>query len=129
MRIDEVHLTLVALLVVIDQAYHGFDRKTDAGDTDEVAAVVEHAVVDEHRQFVLVGHVQVDVDFIGRVQFQHPVVPGVAWLLRVDFLHYAFLRLVVVAGGTGDEKCGVGTVLAHDFIEVAGNLRRVALTA
>ncbi|MNT17132.1 hypothetical protein D3C72_1522680 [compost metagenome] len=128
MRIDEVHLTLVALLVVIDQAYHGFDRKTDAGDTDEVAAVVEHAVVDEHCHFVLVGHVQVDVDFIGRVQFQHTVVPGVARLLRVDFLHYAFLRLVVVAGGAGDEKCGVGTVLAHDFIEVPGDLRRVAFT-
>ncbi|MNJ66239.1 hypothetical protein D3C77_622980 [compost metagenome] len=129
MRVNEVHLALVALLVVVDQSHYGFDTQTDTRHADKVALVVVYTVVDEDRKFVLVGHVQVDVDFVGRLHYQHTKVPGIARFLRVDLLEHTLFRLVVVAAGAGDEIGGVSVVLGHDLIEVTGDLRRVTLAS
>ncbi|MNT74448.1 hypothetical protein D3C72_2132700 [compost metagenome] len=127
MPINEVHLALVALLVIIDQPHHGFDAQADTGNADKFAMVVVYAIVDEYRELVLVGHVQVDVDFVRRLHFQHAKVPGIAWFLRVDLLEHTLLCLVIVAAGAGDEISRVGVVLGRDLIEIAGELRRVTL--
>ncbi|MNG95117.1 hypothetical protein D3C79_541430 [compost metagenome] len=126
--VDEEHLALVALLIVIDQADHRFDRQADTGNADELAVVIEHPVVDEYREAVLIGHVEVDVDLVGRVHFQHPLVPGIPRFLWVDLLQYAF-GLVVDTRVAGDEERRVGLVLAHDFAQVSGDLGGVALAA
>ncbi|MNE24687.1 hypothetical protein D3C80_1179840 [compost metagenome] len=125
--VDEIDAALVALLVLVDQLDHGIDGEPHASGTHEAVLVVEHLVVDEHCHFVLVGHVQVDVDFIRFGHVAHAEIPDVARLLLLDLFEHA-LGLIVGERGVGNEKGGVGAVVVHDFTQVAGHLVGVAFT-
>ena len=123
--IDKIDVTVEARLVAVDDVAHGVQGQADAGGADELAVVVNHAVVDEDGHAVAVGHVDVDIRFIiGLVHGAHAVVPDVARLLRADGFQGAF-RVIIFAALVRDEKAGDGAVLLLDLGQVAHDLLRL----
>ena len=124
--VGEQHRALVAALVLVDQLDHRRYAQPDTGGSDEAVLVVMYLVVDEHGQAVLVGHVQIDVDLIGRLEVAQAEIPGIAPGAGLYLLEHAF-GLVVGEGAVRHEKRREGVLLAHDFAKVAGHALGILL--
>ena len=104
---------------------HGGQGQADAGGADKASVVVIHAVVDEDRHAVAVGHVDIDIGFIvaaGHVA--HAVVPDVALGFRTDRFERAF-GVIIFAGLVGNQEAGDGAVFLFHFGQVTHDLPAV----
>ncbi|MNP11791.1 hypothetical protein D3C76_1039950 [compost metagenome] len=124
--VDEVDAAVIAALVLVYQLDHRVHRQADARGTEELAVVIEHLVVDEDGQSILVGQVDIDIDLVRVLQVAHAEVPDVPWLVAADLLEHA-LGLVVGEGAVGDEEAGEGPVVLLYLAQVAGHLVDVLL--
>ena len=103
--IDKIDPPAIALLVLLDQFTHRFDRQPDPGNTDQLADIVVRPVVDEHGGTLPVGGVDIHVDLVLLTGGELPdtKIPGVDRVVSGYLFEHAG-RMVIIAALLRDEE-------------------------
>jgi hypothetical protein len=63
--ISEVNLAIKAFLIAVNQMFQRIQRQPYTGCADELTLIVKNPVIDEDRDCVVIGEIQIDIGFVG----------------------------------------------------------------